>query len=135
MTVKAHPKKERTFVVIKPDGIQRSLVGEIVGRIERTGLKIVAMKMLVPTEEQCWKHYDKDDAWFREKGERVAKQLVAEGIELDKEPIEYGKDIIRQLASFMTSGPVVAMVVAISASLHDEKMAASPYEKRGLIWL
>jgi len=111
MAEKTHPKKERTFVIVKPDGVQRSLVGEIVGRIERTGLKIVAMKMLVPTEEQCWKHYDKDEAWFREKGERIAKQLEGEGIELTKEPIEYGKDIIRQLAAFMTSGPVVALVV------------------------
>lgn len=98
-------------MIVKPDGVQRSLVGEIISRIERTGLKIVAMKMLVPTEEQCWKHYDKDEKWFQEKGERIAKQLTEQGIELDKEPIEYGKDIIRQLASFMTSGPVVAMVV------------------------
>lgn len=111
MTEKAHPKKERTFVIVKPDGVQRSLVGEIISRIERTGLKIVALKMLVPTEEQCWKHYDKDEVWFQEKGERIAKQLEGEGIELTKEPIEYGRDIIRQLASFMTSGPVVAMVV------------------------
>jgi nucleoside-diphosphate kinase len=111
MAEKAHPKKERTFVIVKPDGVQRSLVGEIISRIERTGLKIVALKMLLPTEEQCWKHYDKDEAWFQEKGERIAKQLEGEGIELTKEPIEYGKDIIRQLASFMTSGPVVAMVV------------------------
>lgn len=111
MTDTAHPRKERTFVIVKPDGIQRSLVGEIVSRIERTGLKLVAMRMLVPTEDQCWKHYDKDEAWFREKGERVAKQLSENGIALEKEPIEYGRDIIRQLVSFMTSGPVIAMVV------------------------
>lgn len=111
MSEKSHPKKERTFVIVKPDGVQRSLVGEIVRRIERTGLKIVAMRMLVPTEEQCWKHYDKDEAWFQEKGDRIAAQLTERGIALDREPIEYGRDIIRQLAAFMTSGPVVAIVV------------------------
>jgi len=111
MSAGTHPKKERTFVIVKPDGVQRSLVGEIVSRIERTGLKIVAMKMIVPTEDQCWKHYAKDDVWFREKGERIAKQLEAQGVALDREPIEYGRDIIRQLAVFMTSGPVVAMVI------------------------
>lgn len=111
MAEQAHPKKERTFVIVKPDGVQRSLVGEIISRIERTGLKIVALRMLIPTEEQCWKHYEKDDTWFQEKGERIAKQLEGEGIELTKEPIEYGRDIIRQLAAFMTSGPVVAMVI------------------------
>ena len=46
----SHPKKERTLVVIKPDGIQRVLAGEIINRFERIGLKIVAMKMVVPTE-------------------------------------------------------------------------------------
>ena len=40
-----HPKKERTLVIIKPDGIQRTLTGEIIKRFERIGLKIVAMKM------------------------------------------------------------------------------------------
>ncbi len=111
MTEPIHPKKERTFVIVKPDGVQRSLVGEIIRRIERTGLKIVALKMVVPTEDQCWKHYAKDDTWFQEKGERISRQLVERGITPDKEAIEYGKDIIRQLAVFMTSGPVVALVV------------------------
>jgi nucleoside diphosphate kinase len=41
-----HPKKEKTFVILKPDAIQRGLVGEIIKRIERIGLKIVAMKMM-----------------------------------------------------------------------------------------
>ncbi|MFZ2048808.1 MAG: nucleoside-diphosphate kinase, partial [Minisyncoccia bacterium] len=43
-----HPKKQRTFVAVKHDGVQRGLVGEIIHRIERTGLKIVAIKMFVP---------------------------------------------------------------------------------------
>ncbi len=62
-----HPKKERTFVIIKPDGIQRSLIGEITQRFERVGLKITASKLIMATEEQCWEHYKKDDVWFKEK--------------------------------------------------------------------
>ena len=46
----AHPSKERTLVLIKPDGVQRSLIGEIIKRYEDVGLKLVGMKMLVPTE-------------------------------------------------------------------------------------
>ncbi|EKD58808.1 MAG: nucleoside diphosphate kinase B, partial [uncultured bacterium] len=42
-----HPKKERTFVIIKPDGIQRNLMGEIISRFERVGLKMTAMNLLV----------------------------------------------------------------------------------------
>jgi len=104
-------KKEQTFVIVKPDGVQRSLIGEIIKRFERVGLKIVAMKFLVPTEEQCWKHYNKDDEWFTEKGALIVKDRKAAGVVVDKEVIEYGKDIVKQLADFMTSGPVLAMVI------------------------
>ncbi len=106
-----HPKKERSFVIIKPDGVQRSLIGEIVSRLEKTGFKIVALKMVVPTEEQCWSHYNKDDEWFKLKGENMVKELAKRGLKTDKEPVEYGKDIVRQLVYFMTSGPVVTMIV------------------------
>lgn len=106
-----HPKNEQTFVIIKPDGVQRSLIGEVISRIERTGLKIVALKFFVGKEGQAWEHYKKDDAWFQEKGERVVKERENEGLPIEKEAIEYGKDIIKQLVAFMTSGPVVAMVV------------------------
>lgn len=107
-----HPSKERTFVIIKPDGVQRGLVGEILKRIERVGLKVSALKMVVPTEEQCWAHYNKDEAWFLKKGERTVNDRTAAGLVVDKEPVEYGKDIVRALVKFMTSGPVVAMVLS-----------------------
>lgn len=108
----SHPSKERTFVIIKPDGVQRALVGEIIKRAERVGLKIVGLKMLLPTEDQCWTHYNKDDAWFTQKGERTAADRKAAGLPVDKQAIEYGKDIVAALVKFMTSGPVVAMVLS-----------------------
>ena len=103
-------KKEKTFVIIKPDGIQRSLIGEIIKRFERTGLKLVAMKMFVADEERLWKHYNKDDAWFESKGAKTITGRQAAGLPVDKPAIEYGKDIVRQLVKFMSSGPVIAMV-------------------------
>jgi nucleoside-diphosphate kinase len=106
-----HPKKERTFIILKPDAIQRGLTGEIISRVERTGLKFTAMKLLVPTAEQCWAHYNKDDVWFQTKGERIVKGRQENGLPVEKEAIEYGKDIIQQLVTFMTSGPVLALVV------------------------
>ncbi|MEX0931560.1 MAG: nucleoside-diphosphate kinase [Candidatus Paceibacterota bacterium] len=107
----AHPKKERTFVIIKPDGIQRSLIGEILKRFERTGLKIVGMKFTMLDEKKLWKHYNKDDAWFEKKGTNIVKDRTEAGLPVEKEAIEYGKDIIRALVSFMTAGPVVMMVL------------------------
>ncbi len=103
-------KRERSFVLVKPDGVQRSLVGEIIKRIERTGLKLSAVKMLVPNEDQCWKHYNKDDAWFLEKGTKTLETRKAKGLAIEKEAIEYGKDIMRGNVSFLTAGPIVAMV-------------------------
>lgn len=106
-----HPKKERTFVIIKPDGVQRSLVGEIIKRFERSGLKIVHMSMTLLDEKKLWDHYGKDDEWFERKGKNIKESRASAGLPVDKEPIEYGKDIIRTLVKFMTSGPVVVMVL------------------------
>lgn len=86
-------------------------MGEIISRFERVGLKITAMKFLVPEADQCWKHYNKDDEWFQSKGERILKNRQENNMPVEKEAIEYGRDIIGQLVTFMTSGPVLAMVI------------------------
>jgi nucleoside-diphosphate kinase len=103
--------KEKTLLIVKPDGVQRSLVGDIVSRIERTGLKIVALKMLIASEDTLWKHYNKDDAWFIEKGTIAIESRKLQGLPVEKEAIEYGKDILRANIEFMTSGPVIAFIV------------------------
>ncbi|XP_016911085.1 nucleoside diphosphate kinase [Apis cerana] len=74
--------KERTFIMIKPDGVQRGLVGKIIQRFEEKGFKLVAMKMLWPTEELLKKHYS----------------------DLASRPFFPG------LIKYMSSGPVVPMV-------------------------
>lgn len=103
--------KERTLVIVKPDGVQRGLIGEIVRRFERTGLKFVGFKFLVPTPEQCLVHYNKDDAWFLRKGERFIEDLKAEDLPVEKDALSYGKSIIDTVIKFMTAGPVLSMVI------------------------
>jgi len=103
--------KERTLVIIKPDGVQRTLVGDIISRIERTGLKIIALKMILADEDTLWKHYNKDESWFIEKGTIAIESRKAQGLSVEKEAIEYGKDILRANIEFMTSGPVIAFIV------------------------
>ncbi len=105
-----HPKKERTFVILKPDTIQRGLIGESIKRFESVGLKLTAMKFSLAAEEILWKHYNKDDAWFQKKGELTIKNRQDLGMPIEKEAIEYGKDIIRALVKFMSCGPVVMMI-------------------------
>ena len=107
-----HPKKEKTFVILKPDAIQRGLIGEVIGRFERIGLKIVAMKMVLPTEEMALKHYNKDDAWMIKKGEtNVIKNRTELGLPIEKSALEYGRDILRGLVEYMMCSPVVVMVL------------------------
>jgi nucleoside-diphosphate kinase len=105
-----HPKKERTLVILKPDAVQRGLIGDLLKRFENTGLKLVAMKMIVPKEEIVWQHYNKDDVWFQAKGEKLVENLKAAGRPVEKEAIEYGREIIGALVKFMTASPVIPMV-------------------------
>ncbi len=105
-----NPKKERSFVILKPDAVQRSLIGELISRLERTGLKMTAMKMILATEDQCWKHYNKNEEWFLSKGERVVENRQKAGLAIEKDAIEYGRDIIRALVNFMTCGPIIVMI-------------------------
>lgn len=111
MPSSSHPKKERTFVILKPDTIQRGLVGEIIQRFERIGLKIVGMKMHMADEAKLWEHYNKDDAWFLKKGVKIAENRKGLGLPVDKEPIEYGRDIIGVVVKYMRAGPVVSLVL------------------------
>lgn len=105
------PHQERSLVLLKTDAVQRSLVGEIIKRFEQTGLKISAMKMMEASEAQLLDHYNKDDEWYEKKGQGIVEDLKAQGREIDKEPIEYGKDIIRTIVKYMQASPIVALVM------------------------
>lgn len=76
-------KKERTFVMIKPDAVQRGLVGDIISRFERKGIKLVAMKLASVNRELAEKHYG----------------------------IHKGKPFFESTVKYITSSPVVAMIL------------------------
>jgi nucleoside-diphosphate kinase len=127
---------ERTFVLIKPDAVQRGLIGEIIARIERTGLKVVALKMVKPTKEQALKFYPSDEQWLisvANKSLTVYKQL---GLDPKKDfgtddPVEIGKIIKDWLADFLASGPCVAMVIEGNRAVEVVRKivgATRPYE-------
>ncbi len=107
----SHPKEERTFVIIKPDGIQRSLIGEIIKRYEQVGLKLLAMKMLVPTIKQVEEHYTLDPNWRRITGEKTIKGYKDKGLPPPSEdPLEITAIILANLKKYMSAGPVIAMI-------------------------
>ncbi|MBX4198423.1 nucleoside-diphosphate kinase [Candidatus Parcubacteria bacterium] len=106
-----HPKHERTLVLIKPDAVQRSLIGEIIKRYEQVGLKLVAMKFLVPTEDHIETHYTLDPAWRKVTGEKTIKGYVDKGLEPpEKDPHKVTEALLTKLKKYMTSGPIIAMV-------------------------
>jgi len=89
---------ERTLVLVKPDGVARRLVGEVISRIERKGLKIVALKMLRVSQEQAERHY----------------------------AVHKGKPFYEPLLAFITSGPVVAMVVEGESAINVVRNLMGP---------
>lgn len=107
----SHFKSERTLVVIKPDGIQRSLIGEIIERYERVGLKLVGIKMVVPTAEHIERHYTIDPEWRRITGEKRIKAARDKGEEPPShDPLEITAIVLENLKKYLASGPVIAMV-------------------------
>jgi len=106
-----HPSKEQTLVIIKPDGVQRSLIGEVVSRLERAGLKMIAMKFSVPTEEKISSHYQLEDNWKIKVGEKSIKAYQDKGLDAPvNDPEKVGDVVLNNLIKYMTSGPVVPMV-------------------------
>lgn len=111
-----HPKEEKTVVLIKPDGVKRGLVGEIISRIEKRGLKIIALEMIHASKEQIDNHYPKDEKWIKRLGEKTLKNYQDYGFDAakelgTKEPMEIGKMVRGWLIDFLCSGPMVKMVV------------------------
>jgi nucleoside-diphosphate kinase len=108
-----HPKTERTLAVIKPDGVQRSLVGEIVERFERVGLKIVGLKMLAADAAFVKGHYTLDPNWLRAVGEKSIKAYTDKGQKhpAGDDPLVVADIILKKLTRYLASGSVVAMVL------------------------
>lgn len=102
---------ERTLVILKPDTIQRGLIGEIISRFEKKGLKIIAMKMDWPTESQAKKHYFWSDEEKEASGNRTIEARSSKDLEITKTAKEYAEDVQRRLYNYLQSGPVVVFVI------------------------
>ena len=109
-------EEEKTLVLIKPDGVKRGLVGEVISRIEKRGLKIIALEMIWATKEQVDGHYPKDEEWLKRIGEKTLENYRKYGInakeELESEdPLKIGNKVRGWILDYMTSGPMVKAVV------------------------
>lgn len=111
-----HPKEEKTFVMIKPDGVRKGLVGEFIKRMEQRDLKVVALEMFQPTFKEMDEHYPKDEKWLSRIGERTQSTYTKYGHDLKRDfgtsdPIKVGKTVRKWLVDYMVSAPLVKMVV------------------------
>lgn len=108
---------EQTVVLIKPDGVKLGVAGEIIHRFERMGLKIVAMKMIAPDKAFFHKHYGTDkEATIARLGGKTLSSYEKYGKNAKKElgsddPMELGKMVVGWLLDYVTSGPVIAMLI------------------------
>lgn len=100
---------ERTLVILKPDAIQRAISGEIITRFERAGLKIIAMKMMIPEMELLKEHYP--DSLIPIVGNKTKEDWDSYGVKYSETIEEIGEMIVDATRKFMQSSPVIAMVL------------------------
>lgn len=111
-----HPKEEKTFVLVKPDGVRKGLIGEIIRRFEQRDLKIVALEMFQPTSDLIDNHYPKNEAWITRLGEKTKATYEKYGYDLiadfgTDDTSKIGPEVRKWVIKFMTSAPIVKIVV------------------------
>ena len=103
---------EQTLILIKPDGVQKQLIGEIIKRFEESNLKICAIKMVWPDEELARKHYPLDEEWAKLAFEKTKKSAEEDGREIPfSDYMEFGTTLQNWLVNFITESPIIAMIL------------------------
>lgn len=111
-----HPKEERTFLMVKTDGVRKGLIGETIKRIEQRDLKVVALEMFQATREQADDHYPKDPEWIMGMGKKTLSTYEKYGYDAKKEigttdALEIGTKVRGWLLDYLTEAPMVRMII------------------------
>ncbi|RJO67134.1 MAG: nucleoside-diphosphate kinase [Myxococcales bacterium] len=135
---------ERTLVLVKPDGVARRLVGEILSRFERAGLTIERMELVQATPERIMAHYPSSETWLRSVGEKTREAYARDGLDIaasfgSDDPLAIGRTVKSWLSAYMTGGPVVALMLSGNRAVelvrklvgHTFPSAAAPGTIRG----
>jgi nucleoside-diphosphate kinase len=106
---------QKTFLMIKPDGVRRSLIGEIIKRLETVGLKLIFAELIMATDEQARGNYPGTEQWLRGMGEKTTKGYQGDSKKIMAElgtddTLKIGNMIYDKLVEYLTSGPMLAMV-------------------------
>ncbi len=108
--------KQRALIIIKPDGVQRGLIGKIVSRFEQVGLKIIGLKFGWVDKEKIITHYPETETWFKKVGERTLTNYAKKGLDAKKvfgsnNPILIGKTVKKWLIDYLQESPIFLMVL------------------------
>ncbi len=111
-------KKERTLVLIKPDGVERKLIGKIIARFERCGLRIIGLGLVKPNKNLIDKHYPKDKNWIENLGSNFIRSCEENNLKFDlkkdlgvNDVYQLGLLVRKWLIDFMSSGPIVKIAL------------------------
>lgn len=108
--------KQKTLIIIKPDAVQRGLIGKIIKRFEQVGLKIIGLKFVWAKKEQIIAHYPETDSWFKKVGERTLTNYQKKGLDAKKvfgttNPIKIGQTVKKWLIDYLQESPIMIFVL------------------------
>jgi nucleoside-diphosphate kinase len=126
---------EKTLLIIKPDAVKRALIGTIIETFEKTGLKLLAAKMVKPEAEVIKSHYPGTPEWIAEMGNKTLLSFKQAGTDVKKvmgteDPAKLGQFVYDRLIKYWQEGPIVAMVfegpnaVAVARKLRGHTIPA-----------
>ena len=122
---------EQVVVFVKPDGVRRNLIGEIVRRFEQAGLKVVALKMIQAPYDKLEKHYTSEKEYLINLGNKTLGSYEENGLDANEvlgtnDPYEIGKNVRKWLLEYIGSGPIVAMVLSGNHAIQKSRSIAGP---------
>lgn len=101
--------KERSLVLLKPDAVQRGIIGDLISRFERAGLKPIGLKMVQADKDMAGRHYIDDESWLLSVGEKTKKSYESKGEKVTRTAKEIGLGVRAMLMDFLLSSPTVAI--------------------------
>lgn len=106
---------ENTLIIIKPDAVKRGLIGKIIETFENVGLKLMAAKMLKPSEDVIKHHYPGTPDWIKEMGEKTLASFKQSGKDVREimktdDPAQLGSFVYQRLVKYWMEGPIVVMI-------------------------
>ena len=122
--------EEETLVLIKPDGVSRNLIGEIISRFERAGLQITGLKLIRPTEELANAHYLLSEEWVKGIATKTRESFAKKGMTMQETDMQIATRVQKWLKNLLLSGPIVAIVLRGNCAIEIVRKLVGSTEPR-----